>query len=120
MKKSGIKDYMIVETGFENQKYLVLKGKLVDDELNGYSLDDFNDDLTHKTHKPESISAVYAPVDIEFPFELDIEEIFSVQNPKVLWKRKPTKLSRKLLSKMDEKQGKKYIDKLVFPVVIVE
>ena len=112
MQKSDIRDFMIVETGFESKKYIVMAGHIVDDELCGYSLDDFNDDLTHKTHKPESISAVYAPVDIEFPFELDIE--------KVLWKRKPTKLSRKLLSKMDEKQGKKYLDNLVFPVVIVE
>lgn len=120
MKKSDIKDYMIVETGLEDQKYLVLKGKLVDDELNGYSLDDYDNDLIHKTHKPESISKVYAPVDIDFPFELDIEKIFSEQNPKVLWKREPTKLSKKLISKMDEKQGKKYLDNLVFPVVIVD
>lgn len=120
MKKNEIRDYMIVETGFENRKFLVLSGKLVDNELKGYSLDDFDDDLIHKTHKPESISKVYEPVKLEFPFEVDTEEIFSEQKPKVLWKREPTKLSRKLLSKMDEKQGEKYIDKLVFPIVIVE
>ena len=120
MKKSEIKDYMIVETGLENQKYIVLKGKLVDDELNGYSLDDFDNNLIHKIHKPESISIVYAPVDIDFPFELDIEKIFSEQNPRLLWKREPTKLSRKLIMKMGEKQGKKFLDRLVFPVVIVE
>lgn len=120
MQKSDIRDFMIVETGFESKKYIVMAGHIVDDELCGYSLDDFNDDLTHKTHKPESISAVYAPVDIEFPFELDIEKIFSEQNPRLLWKREPTKLSKKLISKMNEKQGKKYLDNLVFPVVIVE
>lgn len=42
------------------------------------------------------------------------------QNPKLLWKREPTKLSKKLIMKMGEKQGKKFLDRLVFPVVITE
>ena len=38
MKKSDIRDYMIVETGYDDKKYLVVKGKLVDDNLEGFSL----------------------------------------------------------------------------------
>ena len=38
MKKSDIKDFMIVETGFDNKKYLVIKRKLIDDNLEGFSL----------------------------------------------------------------------------------
>lgn len=120
MKKSDIKNFMIVETGYENKKLIIMAGKVVDDELNGYSLDDFDDDLVNKKHKPESISKVYAPVKLNFPFELNIEKIFEKQKPKLLWKREPTKVSKKLLCSMDEKQGKKYFSGLIFPIVITE
>ena len=44
MKKSDIRDYMIVETGFDDKKYLVIKGKLIDGNLEGFSLEnDFNE-----------------------------------------------------------------------------
>ena len=33
MKKSDIKDYMIVETGFEDGRYIVMGNSIVDDEL---------------------------------------------------------------------------------------
>ena len=102
MKKNDIKNFMIVETGYENEKLIVMAGKVVDDELNGYSLDDFDDDLVNKKHKPESISKVYAPVKLKFPFELSIEKIFEKQNPQLLWKREPTKVSKKLLSNMSK------------------
>lgn len=58
MKKSDIKDCMIVETGFEDTKYLVMGNSIVDDELKGFSLDDFDENLVHKKEKPYSISKV--------------------------------------------------------------
>ena len=77
MKKNDIKDYMMVETGFDDKKYLVIKGKLIDDNLEGFSLeDDFNEELINDKNKPYSISRVYEPVELELPFELDIEKIF--------------------------------------------
>ena len=120
MKKSDIKDFMIVETGYENEKLIVMAGKAVDDELNGYSLDDFDDDLVNKKHKPESISKVYAPVKLKFPFELSIEKIFAEQKPQLLWERDPTKVSKKFLSSMDKKQLEKYIQGIIYPCVIVD
>ena len=46
MKKSELKKYMIVETGYDNKKYLVVCNTLIDDNLKGYDLDFcFDDDL---------------------------------------------------------------------------
>ena len=120
MKKSDIKDFMIVETGYENEKLIIMAGKVVDDELNGYSLDDFDDNLVNKKHKPESISKVYAPVKLSFPFELNIEKIFAEQKPQIIWERKPTKVSKQLLNNMSKKQMEKYIQGIIYPCVIVD
>ena len=121
MKKSDIKDYMIVETGYDNKKYLVIKGKLVDDNLEGFSLeDDFNDNLINDKYKPYSISKVYEPVELTLPFELDIEKIFKSQKPKIIWKRKPTPLIKTTLNRMKKSEVQKYIMDLVYPCVIVE
>lgn len=121
MKKNDIKDYMIVETGFDNKKYLVIKGKLIDDRLEGFSLDeDFDDDLINSENKPYSISRVYEPVKLVLPFEMDIKKIFKDQNPKVIWERKPTPLSKKVLSRIKKSEVQKYIMGLVYPCVIVD
>lgn len=120
MNKNEIKDYMIVETGYDNEKYLVIKGKLVNNELNGFSIDDFDDNLINKNFKPASISKVYESVPITVPFDLDIENILLKYNPKTLWERTPTKVSRKFLSNLKKEKVSKYLDKLVFPVRIVD
>lgn len=120
MKKNDIRDYMIVETGFEDSRYLVMGNSIVDDELIGFSLDDFDEDLVHKKEKPYSISKVYEPVKLSLPFELNIEKIFKEQNPKLLWKRKPTPISKKVLGRMNKGQMQKYLSEIVYPCVIVE
>ena len=120
LKKSDLKDFMIVETGYDNEKFIVMAGKVVDDELNGYSLDDFTDELVNKIHKPESISKIYEPVSLSYPFELNIEKIFEKQKPQLLWKREPTCLSKKLLSKMNKKQMENYLQGIIYPCVIVD
>lgn len=123
LKKSDLKGWMIVETGYGNEKYILMAGKLVNSEMEGYDLDDFDENLVHKKFKPESISKVYAPVTLKFPFELNVEKIFSEQNPQLLWKREPTKVSRKFLEKlnhMGEKERRIHLDDLVFPVIVVE
>lgn len=121
MKKNDIRDYMIVETGYDDKKYLVIKGKLVDDNLEGFSLeDDFNDNLINDENKPYSISRVYESVKLNLPFEINIEKIFKDQNPKCVWERKPTPLSKKVLNRMNKTEVQEYIMSLVYPCVIVE
>lgn len=121
MKKSDIKDFMIVETGFDNKKYLVIKRKLIDDNLEGFSLaDDFDEDLVNDKNRPYSISKVYESVRLDLPFELDIDKIFKSQNPRVIWERKPTSLSKKVLSRMKKSEVQNYLMSLVYPCVIVE
>lgn len=120
MKKSDLKDFMIVETGYDNEKFIVMAGKVIDNELNGYSLDDFTDELVNKIHKPESISKVYEPVSLSYPFELNIEKIFSEQKPQIIWERKPTYLSKKLLSKINKKQMENYLQGVTYPVMIID
>lgn len=120
MKKSEIRDYMIVETGYEDGRYLVMGKSIVDDEMKGFSLDDFDENLVHKKEKPYSISKVYEAVKITFPFELNVEDIFIKQNPKTLWKREPTPVSKRVLERMDKKQMQKYLSNIVYPCVIVD
>lgn len=120
LKKSDITEYMIVETGFEDGRYLVMGNSIVDDELIGFSIDDFDEDLIHKKEKPYSISKVYEPVKLPLPLELNIEKIFKEQNPKLLWKRKPTPISKKVLGRMNKRQMQKYLSEIVYPCVIVE
>jgi hypothetical protein len=120
MKKSDIKDYMIVETGFEDGRYIVMGNSIVDDELKGFSLDDFDENLIYKKEKPYSISKVYESVKLDFPFELNIEKIFKEQSPKLLWKRKPTPISKKVLGRMNKAQMQKYLSNIVYPCIIVE
>lgn len=120
MKKSEIRDYMIVETGYEDGRYLVMGKSIVDDEMKGFSLDDFDENLVHKKEKPYSISKVYEAVKITFPFELNVEDIFTKQNPKLLWKREPTPVSKRVLEHMDKKQMQKYLSNIVYPCVIVD
>lgn len=99
MTKSDIKEYMIVEIGRDSEKMIVLSGTLVDDELNGFSLDEFDENLINISSKTDSISKVYAAVDLKFPFELNIKQIFDEQKPKLLWKRNPTPISKRALKK---------------------
>lgn len=120
MTKSDIKDYMIVETGYDEEKFIVLSGTIVDDELNGFSLDEFDKDLINFSDKTRSISKVYEAIDLKFPFELNIKNIFSEKKPKVLWERKPTPLSKKVLEKMKQSELQRYLADIVYPCIIVD
>lgn len=120
MTKSDIKDYMIVETGYDGEKFIVLSGTLVDDELNGFSLDEFDENLINLSDKPHSISKVYEAVDLRFPFELNIKHIFNTQKPRRLWKREPTSISKRVLEKMKQSELQQYLSNIVYPCIIVE
>ncbi len=106
---------------YDDKKYLVIKGKLIDGNLEGFSLEnDFNENLVNDKNKPYSISKVYETVKLDLPFELDIEKIVKNQNPKVIWERKPTPLSKAVLNRMKKSEVQKYVMNLVYPCVIVE
>lgn len=120
MTKSDIKDYMIVVTGFDDCKYLVLNGKLIDNTLQGFSLEDFDDDLVNEAEKPYSISKVYDVVKVDVPFELNVEEIFEKQNPRLLWERDATPISLKYLKTLKKQDVREYLKNTVYPCVTVE
>lgn len=85
LKKKDITEFMIVETGYGDEKLIVMKGCVVDDDLNGFKLEDFDEDLINIKDRPNSISKVYESVKLNVPFELNIAEIFKKQQPKLLW-----------------------------------
>jgi len=125
MTKSDIKDYMIVETGYDDSKYLVMKGCIVrlddNDELEGFLLEDFDGNLIHTECKPFSIHKVYESVyqTLESEFKLDVEGIFSKHRPKLIWKREPTPVSQKYLESLPESEVEEYIMNLVYPCIKV-
>ena len=120
LKKSDLKTGMIIETGYDEELYLVLGGKFVNSKLQGYELDDYDDNLVDQLFKPASISKVYDVVKIDVPFDMDIRKMLEEQKPQLLWERKPTKLSKKLISKMNKEQRERYIQGITYPVVIVD
>lgn len=126
MKKSDIKNYMIVETGYDDCKYLVIKGCIVrlDDngDLEGFLLKEFDEDLIHIECKPFSIHKIYGSVQqtLESEFKLDVEEIFNKHKPKLLWKREPTPVSQKYLESLQESEVEEYVMNLVYPCIKVE
>lgn len=121
--KKDIKEFMIVETGYDDTKYLVMKNCLVRNnkkyELEGFELKDFNEDLINISAKPYSISKVYKPVNLTSPFELNVEKIYDEHRPKMLWKRQPTPVSLQYLKSLDESIVEEYVMNLVYPCVCV-
>lgn len=120
MKKSDLQTGMIVETGYDEELYLVLGEKFVNSKLQGYEFDDYDDNFTNQLFKPASISKIYGVVKIDVPFDMDVRKMLKEQKPQLLWEHKPTKLSKKLLSKMNKEQREKYIQGITYPVVIVD
>lgn len=126
MTKSDIKDFMIVETGYDDCKYLIIKGCLVrlgdSDELEGFLLKDFDKNLIHVEYKPFSIYKVYESVyqTLEPEFKLNVEEIFNKHKPRLLWEREPTPISQKYLESLRESEVEEYVMNLVYPCIKVE
>lgn len=117
---------MIVETGYDDCKYLVMKGCIVrlddNDELDGFLLDEFDENLIHIECRPFSIYKVYESIyqTLESEFRLDVEEIFHKHKPKLLWEREPTPVSQKYLEFLSEKEVEEYVMNLVYPCIKVE
>lgn len=117
---------MIVETGYDNCKYLVMRDCIVrlddNNELDGFLLEEFDEDLILIECKPFSIHKVYESVyqTLESEFRLDVEEIFNRHRPKLLWEREPTPVSQKYLESLPEEKAEEYIMNLVYPCIKVE
>ena len=47
---------------------------------------------------------MYESVKLNLPFEMNIEKIFKDQNPKCVWERKPTLLSKKDLNRIKKSE----------------
>lgn len=120
MKKSDLKTRMIVETGHDEELYLVLAEKFINSKLQGYEFDDYDDDLINPIFKPASISKIYDVVKIDAPFDMDVRKMLEEQKPQLLWEREPTKISKKLLNNMSKKQMEKYIQGIIYPCEIVD
>ena len=135
MKKEDLKNLMIVINGLE-EMFLILgdknnfvmikeikEDKEGNDEIYGFEADQFNEDLICIEDIPSSIIEIYDCLPIKSPFEfyLNVEKLFNKYEPKLLWKRDPSPLSKsKLESFNNNENAMKYVNSIVQPYIIVE
>lgn len=137
MKKSDMKSYMIVINGYGDM-LLLLKGKDIDndwfvvgtpteEELDEdisavfYKEREFNDDLININDPIASITDVYDSIPLQFPFVLNVEDLYDKYKPELVWEREPSVISKsKLESFSSNKDVMTYISSIVPPYRIVE
>lgn len=137
MKKSDMKSYMIVINGYGDM-LLLLEGKDIDndwfvvgapteEELDEdisavfYKEREFNDDLININDPIASITDVYDSIPLQFPFVLNVEDLYDKYKPELVWEREPSVISKsKLESFSSNKDVMTYISSIVPPYRIVE
>lgn len=137
MKKSDMKSYMIVINGYGDM-LLLLEGKDIDndwfvvgtpteEELDEdisavfYKEREFNDDLININDPIASITDVYDSIPLQFPFVLNVEDLYDKYKPELVWEREPSVISKsKLESLSSNKDVMTYISSIVPPYRIVE
>lgn len=134
MKKNELRMFMFVENGmgemfivFNNDnnddgRWVLVRNALVSGGEN-FALEscEFTDELVHIKEPTLSIIKVYDSVKLVTPFELNADELFKKYNPKLLWERKPSPVSKKVLKGFkSEKVAMKYIKSIVPPYIIVD
>ena len=135
MKKEDLKNLMIVINGLE-EMFIILgrkndfalikeikENKEGNDEIYGFESYQFNEDLICIEDIPSSIIEVYdcLPIKSLFEFNLNVEKLFNKYEPKLLWKREPSPLSKsKLESFSNNEDAMKYINSIVPPYIIVD
>lgn len=137
MKKSDMKSYMIVINGYGNM-LLLLESKGIDndwfvvgtpteEELDEdisavfYKEREFNDDLININDPIASITDVYDSIPLQFPFVLNVEDLYDKYKPELVWEREPSVISKsKLESFSSNKDVMTYISSIVPPYRIVE
>lgn len=137
MKKSDMKSYMIVINGYGDM-VLLLESKGIDndwfvvgtpteEELDEdisavfYKEREFNDDLININDPIASITDVYDSIPLQFPFVLNVEDLYDKYKPELVWEREPSVISKsKLESFSSNKDVMTYISSIVPPYRIVE
>lgn len=137
MKKSDMKSYMIVINGYGDM-LLLLEGKDIDNDLFVvgtpteeeldedisavfYKEREFNDDLININDPIASITDVYDSIPLQFPFVLNVEDLYDKYKPELVWEREPSVISKsKLESFSSNKDVMTYISSIVPPYRIVE
>jgi len=143
MNKNDLRNFMIIRNGLD-ELYLVTvndethKGLCIrdwsqeewdemieeegnEDILPSFDLDELDDNLVYTDEVPMSIVEVYDVLPIEPPFNLEVEKLFNEYKPKLLWKRKPSILSKSVLSSFNtNKEVIAYFSNIVPPYIIVE
>ena len=90
-------------------------------QFTAFAADQFSGpDPAPQTRSPTVPAPLTVPVKLTFPFELNVEDIFTKQKPELLWKREATLVSKRVLNKMNKKQMQKYLSNIVYPCIIVE
>jgi hypothetical protein len=137
MKKSDMKSYMIVVNGYGDM-LLLLEDKDIDndwfvvgtpteEELDEdisavfYKEREFNDNLININDPIASITDVYDSIPLQFPFVLNVEDLYDKYKPELVWEREPSVISKsKLESFSSNKDVMTYISSIVPPYRIVE
>ena len=133
MKKKDLKNLMIVINGLE-EMFIILgrkdnfaivkeikEGNDGNDEIYGFESDQFNEDLVCVDDIHSSIIEVYDCLPIKPPFELNVEKLFNTYEPKLLWKRESSPLSKSKLESFNNNEDvMKYVNSIVPPYIIVE
>lgn len=137
MKKSDMKNYMIVVNGYGDM-LLLLESKTInnnwfiigtptEEELEEdrsvvfYDGREFNDDLININDPIASITDVYNSIPLQFPFVLNVEDLYDKYKPEHLWEREPSEIAfSKLKSFSSNEEIMKYISSIVPPYIIVD
>lgn len=137
MKKSDMKNYMIVYNGYGDMLLLLEDNHIdndwfvvstpIEEELDEdmsavfYKEREFNDDLINISDPIASIIGVYNSIPLQLPFVLNVEDLYDKYKPELVWEREPSVVSKsKLESFSSNEDVMAYINGIVPPYRIVE
>lgn len=137
MKKSDMKNHMIVYNGYGDMLLLLednhidndwfVVGTPIEEELDEdmsavfYKEREFNDDLININDPIASIIGVYNSIPLQLPFVLNVEDLYDKYKPELVWEREPSVVSKsKLESFSSNEDAMAYINGIVPPYRIVE
>lgn len=137
MKKSDMKNHMIVYNGYGDMLLLLednhidndwfVVGTPIEEELDEdmsavfYKEQEFNDDLINIEDPIASIVGVYNSIPLQFPFVLNVEDLYDKYKPELVWEREPSVVSKsKLESFSSNEDAMAYVNGIVPPYRIVE
>lgn len=137
MKKSDMKNHMIVYNGYGDMLLLLednhidndwfVVGTPIEEELDEdmsavfYKEREFNDDLININDPIASIIGVYNSIPLQLPFVLNVEDLYDKYKPELVWEREPSVVSKSKLEIFSSNEdAMAYINGIVPPYRIVE